>query len=57
MLFLARMENPKFSRVHIVGEHLDMVTAARESGLHAIQFTTPDACRAELRTYLPDLGL
>jgi putative hydrolase of the HAD superfamily len=29
------------------------VIAARESGLHAIQFTTPDACRAELRGYLP----
>lgn len=33
------------------------VAAARESGLHAIQFTTPDACRVELRTYLPELGL
>jgi putative hydrolase of the HAD superfamily len=29
------------------------VIAARESGLHAIQFTTPEACRAELRAYLP----
>lgn len=33
------------------------VVAARESGLHAIQFTTPDACRADLRTYLPHAGL
>jgi len=32
------------------------VVAARESGLHAIQFTSPEACRAELRTYLPDLA-
>jgi putative hydrolase of the HAD superfamily len=33
------------------------VIAARESGLHAIQFTTPEACRAELRVYLPDANL
>jgi putative hydrolase of the HAD superfamily len=33
------------------------VSAARESGLHAIQFTTPEACRAELRAYLPNAGL
>ncbi len=33
------------------------VVAARECGLHAIQFTTPEACRAELRTYLPNIGL
>jgi HAD superfamily hydrolase (TIGR01509 family) len=33
------------------------VVAARESGLHAIQFTTPEACRAELRTYLPHANL
>jgi len=33
------------------------VVAARESGLHAIQFTTPEACRAELRAYLPSAGL
>jgi HAD superfamily hydrolase (TIGR01509 family) len=31
------------------------VVAARESGLHAIQFTSPQACRSELRTYLPQL--
>jgi HAD superfamily hydrolase (TIGR01509 family) len=33
------------------------VVAARESGLHAIQFTTPEACRADLRAYLPHVGL
>jgi putative hydrolase of the HAD superfamily len=33
------------------------VIAARESGLHAIQFTTPEACRAELRVYLPHANL
>jgi HAD superfamily hydrolase (TIGR01509 family) len=33
------------------------VIAARESGLHAIQFTTPEACRAALRTYLPHVSL
>jgi HAD superfamily hydrolase (TIGR01509 family) len=33
------------------------VIAARESGLHAIQFTSPEACRAELREYLPHAGL
>ena len=33
------------------------VIAARESGLHAIQFTSPDACRAELRAMLPDIPL
>jgi HAD superfamily hydrolase (TIGR01509 family) len=33
------------------------VVAARESGLHAIQFTSPEACRAELRAYLPQLDL
>jgi len=33
------------------------VIAARESGLHAIQFTSPEACRAELRAYLPNAGL
>jgi len=33
------------------------VVAARECGLHAIQFTSPEACRKELRTYLPHLAL
>jgi putative hydrolase of the HAD superfamily len=31
------------------------VIAARECGLHAIQFRGADACRVELRTYLPQL--
>jgi 2-haloacid dehalogenase len=33
------------------------VIAARECGLHAIQFTSPEACRAELRAYLPHANL
>lgn len=33
------------------------VIAARECGLHAIQFRGADDCRAELRHYLPHLGL
>lgn len=33
------------------------VIAARESGLHAIQFTSPEACRADLRAYLPNAKL
>jgi putative hydrolase of the HAD superfamily len=33
------------------------VIAARECGLHAIQFRGADACRAELRSYLPQLAL
>lgn len=33
------------------------VIAARECGLHAIQFTTPEACRAALRAYLPQANL
>jgi putative hydrolase of the HAD superfamily len=33
------------------------VIAARECGLHAIQFRDPESCRQELRTYLPDAGL
>ena len=33
------------------------VVAAREFGLHAIRFTSPDACRAELRGYLPHASL
>jgi len=33
------------------------VAAARESGLHAIQFTNPEACRTELRGYLPQVSL
>jgi hypothetical protein len=33
------------------------VVAARECGLHAIQFTGPDAARAALRGYLPHANL
>jgi putative hydrolase of the HAD superfamily len=33
------------------------VVAARECGLHAIQFRGPDDCRAALRTYLPHANL
>jgi HAD superfamily hydrolase (TIGR01509 family) len=38
-----------------IDDLLRNVIAARESGLKAIQFTTPEACRAELRRWLPDL--
>jgi putative hydrolase of the HAD superfamily len=33
------------------------VAAARDFGLHAIQFRDPDSCRAELRSYLPHAPL
>jgi HAD superfamily hydrolase (TIGR01509 family) len=33
------------------------VAAARDAGLHAIRFTGPEACRTELRGYLPNAGL
>jgi putative hydrolase of the HAD superfamily len=33
------------------------VAAARDCGLHAIQFRGADACREELRPYLPHAGL
>jgi FMN phosphatase YigB (HAD superfamily) len=33
------------------------VAAAREFGLEAIRFTNPEACRAELRGYLPHASL
>jgi len=36
---------------------LKNVIAARECGLHAIQFKGADAARAELRTYLPHVNL
>jgi putative hydrolase of the HAD superfamily len=36
---------------------LKNVIAARECGLHAIQFTGADAARAELRNYLPHANL
>jgi putative hydrolase of the HAD superfamily len=40
-----------------IDDLLRNVVAARECGLAAIQFTTPEACRAELRGYLPHLSL
>ena len=40
-----------------IDDLLRNVIAARESGLHAIQFSDPARCRAELRAYLPNLGL
>jgi putative hydrolase of the HAD superfamily len=40
-----------------IDDLLRNVVAARESGLHAIQFKDSASCRAELRTYLPNLGL
>lgn len=33
------------------------IIAARECGLHAIQFHDPESCRAELRLLLPDAAL
>jgi putative hydrolase of the HAD superfamily len=40
-----------------IDDLLKNVIAARECGLHAIQFRDPQSCRAELRTYLPGAGL
>jgi putative hydrolase of the HAD superfamily len=40
-----------------IDDLLENVIAARECGLHAIQFKGPDAARAELRTYLPHANL
>jgi putative hydrolase of the HAD superfamily len=40
-----------------VDDLLKNVIAARECGLHAIQFSGADACRAELRNYLPHANL
>ncbi|MEJ0085724.1 MAG: HAD family phosphatase [Pseudomonadota bacterium] len=40
-----------------IDDLLRNVIAARESGLHAIQFRDPAGCRAELRAYLPHLDL
>jgi putative hydrolase of the HAD superfamily len=39
-----------------IDDLLRNVVAAREAGLEAIQFTTPQACRAALRAYLPQLS-
>lgn len=40
-----------------IDDLLRNVIAARECGLHAIQFRGADDCRAELRRYLPHLAL
>ena len=40
-----------------IDDLLRNVIAARESGLHAILFRDPASCRAELRAYLPHIGL
>jgi HAD superfamily hydrolase (TIGR01509 family) len=40
-----------------IDDLLKNIIAARECGLHAIQFQDPDSCRQELRAYLPDAGL
>jgi len=40
-----------------IDDLLKNIIAARECGLQAIQFRGADACRAELRTYLPSAGL
>jgi putative hydrolase of the HAD superfamily len=40
-----------------IDDLLKNVIAARECGLHAIQFRGPDDCRAELRDYLPHAKL
>jgi HAD superfamily hydrolase (TIGR01509 family) len=39
-----------------IDDLLKNIIAARECGLHAIQFTSPEACRAELRAYLPSFS-
>jgi HAD superfamily hydrolase (TIGR01509 family) len=36
-----------------IDDLLKNVVAARECGFHAIQFTDPQSCRGQLRTYLP----
>jgi putative hydrolase of the HAD superfamily len=40
-----------------IDDVLKNVIAARECGLHAIQFKGPEACRTELRACLPNAGL
>ncbi len=40
-----------------IDDLLKNIIAARECGLHAIQFRDAPSCRAELRTYLPDAAL
>jgi HAD superfamily hydrolase (TIGR01509 family) len=40
-----------------IDDLLKNVIAARECGFHAIQFSDPDSCREQLRTYLPQISL
>ena len=40
-----------------IDDLLRNVVAAREAGLKAIQFSSPQSCRAELRAYLPQIAL
>jgi putative hydrolase of the HAD superfamily len=40
-----------------IDDLLKNIVAARECGLHAIQFHDPESCCAELRSYLPDADL
>jgi epoxide hydrolase-like predicted phosphatase len=40
-----------------IDDLLKNIIAARECGLHAIQFRDPESCRRELRSYLPGAGL
>lgn len=38
-----------------IDDLLKNIIAARECGFHAIQFTDPESCRQQLRTYLPKI--
>lgn len=40
-----------------IDDLLKNVVAARECGLHAFQFRGPEACREDLRAYLPEVKL
>jgi putative hydrolase of the HAD superfamily len=40
-----------------IDDLLKNVVAAQECGFHAIQFTSPESCREQLRAYLPQVSL
>jgi HAD superfamily hydrolase (TIGR01509 family) len=40
-----------------IDDLLKNVVAAQECGFHAIQFTSPENCREQLRAYLPQISL
>jgi HAD superfamily hydrolase (TIGR01509 family) len=40
-----------------IDDLLKNVIAARECGFHAIQFSDPESCRGQLRSYLPGISL